>query len=250
MQRCASETASEVPRNRIPGAVLLENASRSRFARDRCSRRGGRRPAKKVRMKSDDCSIRCVSSRRAPHWFLGQVLLLEHARRDRTGSYHHPMSWRTRADADGRERVVSMRIPSGGLDMDAMSRRRMRRAVLPRMFVVAWGIGSGAMALGFLLAPIRIYLLHESSVRLGVVCASLVVLGLAFALGSLAAVCLRKFSGVQARDVARAWLSLGRCPGCMYPISGIPCGNDGCVTCPECAARWMPPLPGGTGGSA
>jgi hypothetical protein len=129
-----------------------------------------------------------------------------------------------------------------GRDMDATSMQQIRRAVLPRMFVVAWGTGSGAMAMGFLFVPIRVYLLGEGSERLGSVAASLVVLGLALAFGSLAALCTRKFSGVQARDVAGAWLSLGGCPACTYPIADIPCGNDGCVTCPECAARWMLPL--------
>ena len=31
----------------------------------------------------------------------------------------------------------------------------------------------------------------------------------------------------------------GACPACGYPILGLPTSDDGLVTCPECAGKWL-----------
>ncbi len=41
----------------------------------------------------------------------------------------------------------------------------------------------------------------------------------------------------EARAV-RAWLELGRCAACAYPLRSIPPDFDGATVCPECGAAW------------
>lgn len=46
------------------------------------------------------------------------------------------------------------------------------------------------------------------------------------------------WSGPGRRFAARAMAKEGDCPSCGYGIDGVPRGDDGLTTCPECASAW------------
>jgi len=46
------------------------------------------------------------------------------------------------------------------------------------------------------------------------------------------------WSGPGRRYAARVYAAQGTCPSCGYNIAGLPRGEDGLTTCPECASAW------------
>ena len=46
------------------------------------------------------------------------------------------------------------------------------------------------------------------------------------------------WTGPGRSAAARAMAREGACPSCGYGLTGVPSGDDGLTTCPECASAW------------
>lgn len=49
--------------------------------------------------------------------------------------------------------------------------------------------------------------------------------------------------GITPEEIELATLSHGLCPSCWELIHGLPAGDDGCTSCPECGSAWRLPEP-------
>jgi hypothetical protein len=136
-------------------------------------------------------------------------------------------------DADGIVRHV--RAGLGGLDLTEQERRVLRDARFPRFLRAMISIGSGLLFAGFVLALVATALRTEWVKDPA---------GLLGALGMICVMCGVTWLAMRSIDyklgdiITDAWLRLGRCPACGFHVGAVEPGDDGAITCPECAARW------------